>query len=234
MGNDYLAEIRSLQLSPEQSAKIGALIEAYRDLEIERKMDGLLGCQFKVSVPIGTTNIVGYVDRAYEDFFVETKCSSNPAFYTQKENLIYQLGTYFLGNESWESAVVEITRLPGLRTGEGKYADEDPGEYQRRIYSDILSRPSHYFVGWDRKSRTFGVRFWRSEFDLDEVFSTYVHVLREIEESVKHGSWWKNNLACHVPTPCPFLPIKRTGVVSEELYLRRNKPHVDGGMKGGE
>ena len=220
MIDDYLPEITSLQLSPQQSAKIGALMEAYRDLEIKR-MEDLLGCQYKIHVPVGTTNIVGYADRAYPDFIVETKCSSNPAFYTQKENLTYQLGTYFMANEAWESAIVEITRLPGQKTGEGKYIDEVPEEYQKRIYSEILSRPAYYFIGWDRKSRTYGVRFWRTEFDLDEVFSTYVHVLREIEEALKRGSWWKNNLACHVPTPCPFLPIKRTGVVSEEIYRRK-------------
>ncbi len=220
---DHLNDIEPLQLTPAQSAKIGALTDAYRDLEI-KKMDGLLGCQYKIHVPVGTTTIVGIVDRAYEDLIVETKCSFNPAFYTQKENLTYQLGTYFLGNEQWESAVVEITRVPGHRTGEGRYADEAPDDFQKRIYSDIVSRPAHYFIGWDRKSRTFGVRFWRTEFDLDEVFSTYVHVLREIEETVKQGSWYRNNLACHVPAPCPFLPIKRTGVVSSEIYLRRNRP----------
>jgi hypothetical protein len=71
------------------------------------------------------------------------------------------------------------------------------------------------------------VRFWRSEFDLDEIYSTYAHVLREIRETVKHGSWYGNPLACHVPAPCPFLAIKRSGVVSEELFEKRQR-------KGGE
>ena len=108
-----------------------------------------------------------------------------------------------------------------LKDGQGKYADESAEEYEERCYGDILSRPAHYFLVWDRKSRTYGVRFWRSEFDLDEIFSTYVHVLREIQETVKRGSWYPNNLACHVPAACPFLPIKRSGVVSEEVFEKR-------------
>jgi hypothetical protein len=199
-------------------------MRAHRDLEVLIDKDNLLGCQHKIYTPIGTTNILGYVDRAYDNHIIETKFSARPDFYQQKENVAYQLGTYFIANEAWEYATVEITRVPDLRTGKGKFSDESPEQFEERIYSDIVSRPAHYFPGWDRKTRTFGVKFWRTEFDLEEIFRTYVHVLREIQEAAKTGAWWRNNLACHVPTPCPFLPIKRTGVVSEEIYERRKVP----------
>jgi hypothetical protein len=226
-GYDYLAEMHSLELSAEQCSKVFALVRAFDDLEIQPSQEGLLGCQYKIHVPILRDQIVGYVDRAYEDFIKETKLSSRPEFYSQRENVAFQLGTYFLGNEAWDYADVEITRVPALRTGQGKFSDEDPEAYEERMYSDILSRPAHYFLGWDRKSRTYGVRFWRSEFDLDEIHATYVHVLREIRETVKHGSWYGNPLACHVPAPCPYLPIKRSGVISEEIFHKRQ-------VKGGD
>jgi hypothetical protein len=142
---------------------------------------------------------------------------------SQKENVTYQLGTYLMANEAWDSATLEAVRTPSLRTGQGRYSEEDPEEYEERVYGDIVSRPGHYFLGWDRKTRTYGVKFWRSEFDLDEIFSTYVHVLRELKNTLEHGAWYGNNLACHVPTPCLYLPIKRSGVVSEEIYERREK-----------
>lgn len=43
-----------------------------------------------------------------------------PDFYQQKENVACQLGTYFLAHEAWEHAVVEIVRVPALRTGQGR------------------------------------------------------------------------------------------------------------------
>jgi hypothetical protein len=227
MKANCLAEIQNLQLSPEHRANFSALARAYVALEIERKKEGLLGCDYKIHVPLLNGQTIGYVDRAYDNFIKETKLSTRPDFYTQRENVAYQLGTYFLGNEAWDYADVEVTRVPALRTGQGKYSDEDPEEYEERIYGDILSRPAHYFLGWDRKTRTYGVRFWRSEFDLDEIHATYVHVLREIRETLEHGSWYPNNLACHVPAPCPFLPIKRSGVVSEEIFEKRQRKGGD-------
>ena len=140
-----------------------------------------------------------------------------PNFPKKRENLTYQLGTYFMGNEAWEYADVEITRVPALKPK----SDESAEVYEERVYGDVLSRPAYYFQGWDRKTRTYGVRFWRSEFDLDEIFRTYVYVLEEIKTTIRRGNWYPNNLACHVPTPCQFLPIKKSGVVSPEIYNRK-------------
>ena len=213
--------IESLQLNPVQMARYSAIARAFVDLEIKIDTDGLLGCQYEISVPVGDTRITGFVDRAYYDHIVEIKLSSRPDFYQQRENLAYQLSTYFLGNDAWEHADVQISRVSQLRTGHGRFSDESPDQYEDRIYSDILSRPAHYFIGWDRKTRTYGVRFYRSEFDLDQIFQTYVHVLREIKDTCRRDAWYPNNLACHVPAPCVYLPIKKSGVVSEEIYQRK-------------
>jgi hypothetical protein len=218
---NYNQDIEPLQLNDMQQARISALDRASQDLEIIEQTDGLIGCQHKVHIPVGQTQIIGYVDLAYEDHFIEIKLSSRPDFYTRKENVVYQLCTYFMANEQWDYADVLITRIPGLKTGWGKYSEESPQEYEKRIYGDVISRPAYYFIGWDRKTRTYGVRFWRSEFDLDEIFSTYVYVLEELQDTLKRNSWYPNNLACHVPAACAYLPIKRTGVVSEEIYKRK-------------
>jgi len=220
-GFDYLPGVQALQLTPEQASILSSLTKAYKILEIAHNPDELIRCQHKFNVPIEQTNITGFIDRLYPKHFVETKLSSRPEFYQQRENLIFQLSTYFMSDESLESCRVEITRVPQLKTGWGKFTDEDPEKYSARILSDVLSRPSFYFIGWDRQAKTFGVRFWRSEFDLDSVYQTYVWVLEEIQETARRGSWYENHLGCHVPGPCPYLPIKRTGVVSEEIYERK-------------
>ena len=216
-GTDYQPDITPLQFTDLQQAKIIALARAYQDLQINTKKDGFRGCQYKIHVPVGQEQIVGYVDRAYEDHIIETKFSSRPDFYKQRENLTYQLSTYFMGNEAWQYADVEIARVPALKPK----SDESAEAYEERCYGDIIGRPAFYFIGWDRKTRTYGVRFWRSEFDLDEIFRTYVYVLEEIKTTIRRGSWYPNNLACHVPTPCLFLPIKKAGVVSPEIYERK-------------
>ncbi len=219
--HDYLPDIKPLQLTDIQQAKISALNRSYQDLEIQARIDGLLGSQYKVHAPVGRNQIIGYVDVAFDNHIEEIKLSARPDFYTHRENVAYQLGTYFMADDQWDYADVKITRLPGLKSGWGKYDNEYAKKYEERVYGDIISRPGYYFIGWDRKTRTYGVRFWRSEFDLDEIFSTYVYVLEELQDTLRRGSWYPNNLACHVPTACAYLPIKRTGVVSEEIYQRK-------------
>jgi hypothetical protein len=221
---DYLPVIQELQMTPEQMARISALMRAYVELEIKNDSgDGFLGCQFEISVPLGVkNNITGLIDRAYEDYIVESKTSSNPDFYFQKENIQYQLSTYFLANEGWDHAVLEVVRIPRTTSK----SEDDYEKLEARIYGDILSRPSHYFVGWNRQEKTFGKKFWRSELDLDEMVRTYRFVYEDLKRTVINNLWYPNRLACHVPVPCPYLPIERTGVVSDEIYQGGNKPII--------
>lgn len=223
---DYQNEIESLRLSDEQTAKLNALRRGFMDLEVSINNDEFLGCQYQIFYPVGKHAVTGYVDRAYDDHIIETKLSVRPEFYQQKENILYQLGTYLLSNEQWEFVIMEIVRYPGMKMGQGKFSDESPEAYENRVHSDIISRPSYYFPGWDRKSRTFGMKLWRSEFDLDQVFRTYALVCDELKRAVIHNAWWPNKLTCHIPAPCVYLPICRTGVVSEEIYQQGNKPIV--------
>jgi hypothetical protein len=216
---DPTEEVEALQLTPEQAAKINGLARAFTDLEIHLNTDGLLGCQYKITSQILNTNLVGFVDRAYENFLVESKLSTRPNFYEHKENVTYQAGTYMIADGRWDYIIMEVTRTPSLRIKDG----ESPEDYEERIYGDVVSRPGYYFLGWDRKAKTFGTRFWRGEFDLEEVYSTYVYVLEEIKSALERGAWYPNSLACHVPSACAYLPIKRSGVVSEEIYERRQK-----------
>jgi hypothetical protein len=218
---DYRKDMLPFHLTDLQWAKLSALMRAFKDLEISIKKDGFLACEYKVHATVLQEQIIGFVDRAYEDHIVEVKLSTRPDFYQQRENISYQAGTYFLANDGWEWCDVEVVRTPMLRTGQGKFSNESALDYEERMYGDIISRPAYYFPGWNRESRTFGTRFWRSEFNLDEIHSTYVHVLEEIRDTLKRGAWYPNNLACHVPAACPYLPIKRSGVVSEEIYQRR-------------
>jgi len=205
-------------------AKIYALIQAHRTLEMEPQYEtddgGIFrGCQHKFEIP-GEIPIIGYIDRAYSNFIVETKLTARPDFYFQIHNITSQIGTYFLSSPEYKYAVIESARVPGLRTGAGKYSDESPDAYRDRIISEIISKPSYYFLGFNRDTRTFGKKFWRGEVDLDELAQDYVYVNKEIQRALEDGdgAFYKNRKACYVPGPCFYLNICDTGVCSESIY----------------
>jgi len=134
------------------------------------------------------------------------------------------IGKYeWMGNPEYKHCIMEITRLPGTRTGKGKFEGESPEAFEERVFQDIVSRPSHYFIGFDREKRTFGVKFWRKEFDLDKLKRTYINIEREVKETILNDSWYENYNACHVPSQCFYYPICSTGVVSDEIYEMKDK-----------
>jgi len=202
----------------EDQAKLRALARAYKELIDIGPGDDFIACELEITHPLNGTNIKGVIDRAYTSYIVESKLSARPDFYTHLENISLQGSTYLLANPEWEAVVVEPTRLPKMETGAGKFSDEDPDEYGERVYQDIISRPSHYFLKLNRKTGTFGVKFWRSEFPLDEIRQMYQVVYRDMKRCEEEDAWYPNELSCHVPTQCEYLPIKKTGVVSEEMY----------------
>jgi hypothetical protein len=198
------------------SSKIFALIKAYHKLNIQVEPKGIAQLQFHYIKP--THHIKGYIDCLYPDHFLEDKLSGRPDFYAKKWNLSHQLSTYFLSNPKLDYAIVRVARVPSLRTGKGKNADETPDGYTQRIYSDIIKRPSHYFLGLNRIKRTYGHRYYRNEFNLEEMEKEYIQVSKDIQRAAKEDAFYKNRNACHVPADCEYLPICDTGGVSDELY----------------
>lgn len=211
----------------EDAARVRALTRAFRALGLRINKDEFLGCEYPVEYPVAGRTLIGYIDRAYEDEIVESKLSARPDFYGKLENVSSQVSTYLLANEKWDGVIMEVVRLPVLRTGKGKTANESPEAYEERCYQDILSRPTHYFPKFDRKKGTFGHRFWRSEFHLKEMAQIYISVVKDMENCMKENLWFPNELACHVPGPCEYLPFKSTGVFSEELYYKKGNEEED-------
>lgn len=228
-------------------AKIFALMQAHRDLELtpvyETSDGGIFrGCQQKFEfVEDGDVTVIGYIDRAYSDHIVETKLTSRPDFYFQVHNISSQIGTYFLSNPDYKYCTVEAVRVPDVKTGSRKFSDESMDDYQRRVKGEILSKPSHYFPGLDRKAKTYGKRFWRGEFNLEELMHDYACVNEEINRCLEDGTinpFYKNRMSCYVPAACGFLPICDTGNVSESIFMQREpkqeKIETETEIEGGE
>jgi len=93
--------------------------------------------------------------------------------------------------------------------------------YEDRIYSDILSRPSEYFIGFDREKRTFGKRYYRNDFNLEEIEKRYRIVISEIREKYKSNTWYMNDKSCNqYNKPCDYKGICESGCVAENLYYQ--------------
>jgi hypothetical protein len=203
------------QLQDLDRAKINALARAYTDLEIQAKPGEM---QVKVKFIILNNVVTGKVDKDIGDGFEEWKLSSYPDSYFKLTNIHQQCGTYLYSTPAWEYVDMMVTRYPQLKTGKGAKENESIEEYQERIYQDIISRPSYYFLGYNRTTHTFGKRFWRKEFDLAHIENSYRWGFQEIRDTIKRESWYGNKFSCDNPQPCQYLDICKTGGISETVY----------------
>jgi hypothetical protein len=168
--------------------------------------------------------VTGYYDRKYGNYFVENKLSGRPDHYLDLFYLQSQNGTYFLADPSLEYCIMEITRTPDQK--ELKKTPETPEVFTERCFQDILSRPSHYFIGYDKKTHRYGKKFFRAEFNLDEIKDRYLFIFKEIFDAWVHDGWYKSDRSCAqvLPgIPCDMLPICRYNTMSETVFEIRKR-----------
>ena len=232
---DLQAVIDLYEIEELEVQKVKALYKAYKELEISVEEGFTL--QHEVDIPVvfregevwGTGHPVelhvrGKLDRKYPNYFAENKLSGKPDLYQDIFFIQSQVGTYFMADPSMECVVMEIARTPDLKLTK---ADEgDPENYGTRVYNDIVTRPSHYFIGYNAGKRTYGKRFYRTEFDLTELTDRYKHIFREIHEACILDGFYKNDRACRNVLPgvaCDFINICRYGNASESVFKIREK-----------
>lgn len=198
--------------------KLRALTKAHQEF-IKPDLSTGFKAQAWIKLQVDGVQVAGAVDRAYDDHFVETKLSMKPDFYLKPHNMTSQLGTYFLSNPKWEYAVMEVTRMPTMYMKK----DDDPNEYYRKLYGDIVSRPSYYFPGLNRKKGTFGLRLDRSDINIERVEKEYKMIIGEMRECLKNRGYYHQYASCHHPYECSYLPICTTDTLSETLYTTGGK-----------
>lgn len=209
-------------LSMIAQCKILALIKAFFDLEIKVDTENLISCQQEFNYNINDKLVVtGKVDLSYTDHFKEVKLSGSPDFYSRIHGIENQCSTYFLSNPDYEYCDIMITRFPK------QFHQEKKGEtwdaYKNRVYLDILSRPGNYFIKYDRKNKTYGMRFWRTEFDIKLIKKIDSILSNEIRACIDSDLWFKNKLACYTPAPCQYLHICDSGCISDMMYKDKEK-----------
>ena len=222
--------INSYEILDKDIAKVKGIYRAYEKLEINVDPDFELqapinqfldfdGSLWAGKVPVKLL-ITGFYDRKYPNHFTEDKFTSRPDNYLDPFFIQSQVATYFLADPNLQSVTMEIVRSPDLKST-GKNKEEDPVTYGERVFQDVISRPSHYFIGYDRDTNRYGKKFFRSEFDLESVQSRFVHILREIYGAMIFDGWYKSDKSCGAVLPgipCDMKPICRYNNMSESIY----------------
>lgn len=172
--------------------------------------------------------ITGFYDRKYGNYFVENKLSSRPEFYLDPYFMASQCGTYFLGDPNLEYVIMEVVLFPQQKKLKGtqKRTEETPNEMYERIYGEILSRPSKYFLGFDKEKKRYGKKYHRSEFDLEAIKQRYQQIVLEILSCQWSGNFYKNEKVCNNILPgisCSLINICRNNNISENIYCIRGK-----------
>ena len=168
--------------------------------------------------------VSGFYDRKYSTYFTEDKLSGRPEFYLDPFFLQSQIGTYFLADPKLEYCVMEIVQFPQQKGR--KKIEETPEQIYKRVYDEVLSRPSNYFIGYDREKNMYGKKFYRGEFDIAGIAERYKQIVIEILAARWTGNFYKNWKACNnvLPgIPCDMKYICANGNVSEQLYKIREK-----------
>lgn len=173
--------------------------------------------------------ITGFYDRKYPTYFTEDKLSSRVENYTEVYPLTNQIGTYFLADPNLEYVIMEVVQFPQqkiLKETKKRTEAETPDQLYERVYDEILSRPSNYFIGYDRETKRYGKKFYRGEFPLTEIEDSYRQIVIEILSARWSNNWYKNRKACNniFGHKCEYLPICENQNVPEQMFSIRQKP----------
>jgi hypothetical protein len=224
-GVNFKSRFRELcelyQITDEGMAKLEGMFKAYKALELQVEPGGEVQKHFEFVHDGYLTH--GYIDCAYDNYFIEDKCSARPEIFRNLFAITPQAAVYHSSNPKYKYCIYQVIRFPAQRFRSGRNSDESPQEFKNRVFRDCIERPGHYFLGFDRKKRVYGIKFWRSEFPLREVQENYGQVFRDILRAAQEKAFYPNYLGCHAPSVCSYLSICSTGCVSEEIYQKRKE-----------
>lgn len=214
-------------------AKACAIMEVFDELKFN--INGYSGQREFHYQEDGYPQIHGFIDLHANDntHFIELKVGKNPNFYLNPFWMRSQLGTYFLSNPDYKYGIVWAIKVPQLKRT-GQYKDESLEDYKDRCVRVMLAHPTDYFPGYDKDTNTFGVKFYRTAFDIDENENQYEMGLEglkkryramawRIQKCAEEGYWDPDQTACLHPFECNYKRVCETGKIAMEIYEYRKK-----------
>lgn len=120
----------------------------------------------------------------------------------------------------FERITLRAIRAPQLRLGK----EETLASYHERVSIDVKRRPKYYVID---------TNYYRNEFDLDAV---KIRAKRVAEDIRRYLEWCDSKESffqtigpstCFMSSPCPYISICESGVISPIIYSRREaKEHA--------
>jgi len=233
---DMGAVVEEYEINDMDIAKVRAINRAYKTLEIGVDPKFTLQAEFNNEIvadgiyedmPL-RIKTKGFYDRKYADHFCEDKLSSRPDNYLDPWFIQSQVGAYFLADPAMEYCIMEVVRTPDLRST-GKFKDEGPEGYEERCYQDIISRPSFYFIGFDREKKRYGKKYYRSEFDLDSIKDRFRIISVMIRDCQGFDGWYRSDRMCNNVLPgiqCDMKQVCRLNSMSEDIYTIKQRKEL--------
>jgi hypothetical protein len=208
-----------LGIYPVQIDAILGLIQGYEEKEFNT-LKGKTQSHFRWRED-GCPQVTGYLDlEVYDEKIAyEFKYTSKPDAYSNKFVIQDQLATYFLGKPNLERITLRAIRVPELRLAK----NESHKDYRERVRQDFISRPLFYIHDYN---------YWRNEFNYNELREKYRMISQEILSLIDKGGqkyFYQSNgpNTCFGETTgtavgnCEYLNICESGVVSDQLYKKR-------------
>jgi hypothetical protein len=234
---DIKAIREQIQLDEFNLARIRALNRAYIDLGLAAHLDKNCLVQEKKLVTLEEPGfkpleISMVYDRLYENYFVDSKLTSNQRYYNNRWDIQSQMGTYFLTDESLEYCIIEIVQYPDrkpYKESKSRPDGEALAEFEERFYLTIMGAPGKVFIGLNRDRTAFGLKFFRGDFDLGAIKLRYFHYHERFRQNIQRTSsidnWHDiNDQACFMyGSDCDFLPACKTGGMSQQRFEKRTK-----------
>jgi len=164
--------------------------------------------------------VEGTLDMVDGNWMGEMKYTSKPDYYLHSFSAQAQVEFYFFISDLEVASILPV-RQPALRYMEGK---EDVDKFLGRLKEDVLRRPSYYFPHYDPdKQPRWGLKFYRSEFDMDEVERRLRWWFKEIQKCRKYNYWPQRKQNCLAPFECSYLPLCESGAFNEAIYTIKER-----------
>lgn len=211
---------KKYSLYPDQRARMEALFKSWFTIELKHPEGGEPQKEFYILEDDYLCN--GFIDLAYSDHFIEQKASSDPKRYHKLFTIMPQLSIYFLSNPDYDYAIVEAVKIPQLKYNEAK---ENPEKFKKRCFDHIIKNAKEYYPGLNLDKGTYGKKFYRSEFPLDQIKKDFPKITRDIKRMIVEDSYYQNfGMQCTYPFECDYLSVcTLNGVVSEDIYDYKSK-----------
>ncbi len=189
-------------------AKAQAMLRGIKDLD-PIDMD-VYDQQKQITLDLHDIKVRGFADFMAKDLshFIDLKCSSRPDHYLNKYWIHDQMGTYFLYSDKLKYVEMYVMRVPLL------IRKEELSEYRQRCYDDMCKRPDFYI---------HRVKFYRTEFDLEELERRYQWIGMQIANCIRSKYWYQNKTQCLSKWKCDFMNICDSGGISPRLYEQRSE-----------